>query len=154
MKFMATVALAICLFAASACGQDIKKGYDIGQCSPNSYFAAHVKVVGKDLQMDLASPGPNQSSPIQPVIIYKFVSEDKDGKHVEYVTENKRKFQLVLDFKSNIGYFTVNDEPTSVIFLLEDEDGSKLNEKALLMLKACQEALDEAPAAMPGVSKS
>ncbi len=152
MKTLATMVLAATLLACPAFAQD-KKGYDMGACSTDSYLAAHMSVVGKDLEMDTVSRGPNKIEPMEKKLLYKFQSSDKEGNHYLAVVGDE-KLTIVVDFDKSVGYFSVDGKLSAVLMFVEDADGSKLADKAILMFKVCQELVNDTPEEMPNVSKS
>jgi hypothetical protein len=157
MKLLATAALAVALLACPAFAQD-KKGYDLGQCGADQFLGAYAIITSAGLELQSVSEGPNRIEPVDPKMFYKFKSEDKDGKHYEYVMESKKKLEIVLDFKASLGYFNVDGKMNSVFFIAEDEDGSKLSETTIKMFEACKEfnklVEEDKPAEVKGVSKT
>ena len=141
MKFLRGLFLATSLLIASCAGGQGKvepKGYDIGACAPDSYLAAHVVFVDKDLKMDLVSEEPGVVDKKEPALLYKFDSKDKNGvSHYVLASQKGVKLELVLDFDKKIGVFLVDGNPGAVLFMFKDDDGSKLAENAMEGFKAC-----------------
>jgi len=142
MKFLRGLVVVLSLLIASCTGsgqeKSSPKGYDLGACSPDSFLAAHVLVVGKDLKMDLLSEEPGVVDKQENPLVYKFQSKDDKG-NSEYLYESpkNRKLRLVLNFDKKQGIFFVDDKPAAVIFIMNDDDGSKLAENAMEEVKAC-----------------
>ena len=132
------------LFAGASFAQEpsTPKGFDIGSCSPSAFVAAHFVVVGKDLQVDKTSPGPNQVEDVTNGPVYKFDSEDKDGRHYVYVTKKGDKYDLVIGAK--LSEFRVNGEMQSVLLSIRDDDGSALAENAITEYKVCIDLVSRA----------
>lgn len=141
MKSLRGLFLAASLLIVScAVGQDKvePKGYDIGACAPDSYLAAHLLTVDKDLKMDLVSEEPGVVDKKEPALLYKFDSKDKNGfSHYVFQSLKGVKLELVLDFDKKIGVFLVDGRPGAVLFMFKDDDGAKLVENAMEGFKAC-----------------
>lgn len=125
------LSLAGCVFA-----QDKVVGYDIGGCSPESFVGAHIEV-GKDVIVTMASPGPDRVVKLDEPIVYKFTSEDKEGKH--YVQPNGLELVIVRqDDKIVVGKIVDDGKMVAIIFGVPG-DGSKLAENAKTEYKACED---------------
>jgi hypothetical protein len=147
MKFLRGLIFASCLLIASfATAQDkpAPKGYDLGSCAPGQFAAAHVVVVNKDLKIDWISTAPGVTEKQDHPVLYEFQSKDDLGSHYLYVNAKKRKLELVLNFKNSVGVFSVDGEAQAVIFIMEDDDASKLAENAMQEYKSCVELVNGA----------
>lgn len=141
MNYIVRLFLAASLLVAPiAFGQDkvAPKGYDLGVCSPSgSFVAAHVLVEGKDLRVDLISKKEDSVEKETDVIIYKFQSKDDKGVHYVFVSPKENKLEFVINFEENVGVFFVDGKPLAIIFVIKDDDGSKLTANGLTEYKAC-----------------
>ncbi len=146
MKFLRGLILvsSLLLAACIAPGQEktASKGYDIGSCSPDSFLAAHVALVEKDLSMDFVSDEPGVVTKIEKPLVYKYQSEDKVGSHYLYETKDGHKLELVLNFEKKFGAFLVDGKPGAVLFLMKDDDGKQLAENAMSEFQACMSLLN------------
>lgn len=144
MKFLRGLFLVSGLLIASfATGQDkTPKGYDLGSCAPDSFVAAHVVIVDKDLSLDLINVEPGVIEKQDHPVLYKFQSKDDLGAHYLFVNVKGRKLELVLDFKKSLGRFSVDGEIQAVILIMADDDGSKLAVNAMQEFKACVDLIN------------
>jgi hypothetical protein len=134
------VALALA-FAGLASAQDKTVGYDIAGCAPDDFMAAHVEV-GKDVVVISVNPGPDRIVKLDIPIIYKFVKEDKDGKH--YVQENGMEMVIAKqDSDTIIGKLVDKGETVAVVFGIPG-DGSKLGENGKKEFETCKELQSKA----------
>jgi hypothetical protein len=126
-----------------------QKGYDLSACSPSTFYASHVLLVGNDLKLDLMNEEPGVVEKVQTELIYKFQSEDKDGRHYLYVTKNGDKLDLVLNFDKEVGRFVVNEKLTAIVFIVEDSSGEQLSANAMKSLKYCVDLIAESKYTVP-----
>jgi hypothetical protein len=137
MKLIRTLALAsFILFGATSMAQDKPKGYDIGGCGVTTFSAAHFVVDGNDMRVDKYSPGPDVVKDAANGVTYKFILEDKDGKHFVY-TKDDTKYEFVLLLDKSVGKFEINGEIKVIALIMKDDDGSKLAENAKQMYQSC-----------------
>lgn len=162
-RILATLVLALSMLAAGFYAQDkpapttSSKGFDMMSCDPESFVAGYVTFVGKDLKIESISPGPGQveKSIDDGTNYYKFVSEDKVGFLYERQV-GKEKYQVVINYEKKIGFFAVDGKHEAIVFIMADEDGSKLAENAIKGFKVCVDALKDAdqPPQMKNTSKT
>jgi hypothetical protein len=141
LKFVRVgIAALVLTFAGCALAQDKAVGYDVGACTPDSFIAAHIDI-GKDVTVTSMSPGPDRVVKLDEPVVYKFVKEDKDGKH--YVQENGLELILAKqDDKTIIGKFVDSGETVAVVYGVPG-DGSKLAENAKIEYKTCEDLRDK-----------
>lgn len=140
---LARVGLVIALMLAPfALGQqkapekvEPKVGYDIGACRPDEFYAIHFDVVGDDLKVTLVNEGPNKVQQADPIVLYKFKEEKKDGRHY-FNTEGDIELILNLDKVATVGVMKLNGKVQSILYGMAG-DGSKLAENGVLMYKVC-----------------
>lgn len=127
------------LLAGRSIAQDKSVGYDIGSCAPGSFVAAHVEL-GADFVITEISPGPDVVKKLEKPLVYKFVKEDKDGKHY-----SGGPLELVIsqaDEKGIVGKLTKDGEILAVVFGIP-ADGSKLAENAKEDFGVCKALLQD-----------
>lgn len=138
MNFLrAAIAVAV-LLASAIVTADKPKGYDLGACSPEGFYAVHI-ILDKDQQtltLDLISEKEGEVEKADKPVVYKLEME-KDSKQVYLFEAGGHKYEIGLDLKENEGIFVVDGAPAAMLFVTQDDDGAKLVENASKSFKAC-----------------
>lgn len=130
------------LFAGCLSAQDKVKsvGYDIGSCAPGSFVGAHVEL-GPDFVITEVAPGPDRVVKLETPIVYKFVKEDKEGKHY-----SGGKLELIItqaDKDGIVGKLVKDNGDIAVVVYGVPADGDKLAENAKDFFGVCKALVED-----------
>lgn len=117
-----------------------KVGYDVGACSPTDFLVVHLDVLKDDLSLTVVMDGPENIKVLDEPILYKFTSEDKEGKHYFSQADTELVIKFVKDQLPNdslIGVQKRGGEVHSVIFGIQG-DGTKIAANAEAFVNVCR----------------
>ena len=144
-SILLVVALSVGVCCAQAPAPEVKevRGFDVASCAPSGFIAAHIEISKDALTVLKAVPGPGTIEIISPPNVYKFTTEDKDGKH--YVSG---KFEIVVDHIDKkgilIGDLRIEGKLTAMFYGIEsDGSDATLLENANTEHDACKAFLEE-----------
>lgn len=141
MKAICIAVLAATLLSAS-CGfshpATAKVGYDVGVCSPGSFFAAHIEYVEKEsITFTVFQTGSTTQVKPEHEAVYTYMATDKEGAH--YGLNHLVVVVKDTSDKEIIGTL-LNDSGDKVAMVYGIEaDGTKLEANASMEVAVCQD---------------